>query len=285
MKIGDYWELTKPGVTFMVVMSALAGFYLGAPNDVSYWALGVTLLGTWLVAAGTNALNQLLECDLDRKMKRTRKRPLPSGRLTPTEVNVFAQASAALGILLLLLFVNALTALLAGLTLASYIFIYTPLKRKSSISTLVGAVPGALPAMGGWVAARGDISAEAWVLFAIVFFWQLPHFLAIACIYREDYARGGCPVLPVLDRDGRLTGFQIVVNCLALLSVSLLPTLLGLTGPLYFVGAFFLGVAFLVSGIRVAVQKSNSYARQLLHASVIYLPVLIVLMCLDKVVV
>ncbi|NIR47126.1 protoheme IX farnesyltransferase [candidate division KSB1 bacterium] len=280
--MADYWELTKPGVTFMVIISTLGGFYLATQGSLDFLLLFNTLLGTWLVAGGTNALNQLIEHENDARMKRTRKRPLPAGRLQSGPVILFSLAISILGILHLSLSVNSLTGLLAALTLGSYIFIYTPLKRKNPLSTIVGAVPGALPAMGGWVAVRGAIDVESWVLFAILFFWQLPHFLAIAWIYREDYARGGFPVLPVLDRDGAQTSLHIVFTCLALLSVSLLPTLMGLTGTVYFLGALILGLAFLISGVRVALLKTNRYAKQLLHASIIYLPVLMALMFIDK---
>ncbi len=281
-RLSDYWELTKPGVTFMVLVSAFGGFYLGVRQELNWLLLLHTLLGSWLVSAGTNALNQLVERKIDATMKRTRKRPLPAGRLSPLEVAVFAISISITGIAYLAVATNSLTGALAALTLASYVFIYTPLKRKTWFSTAIGAVPGALPAMGGWTAVRGEVSLEAWVLFAILFFWQLPHFLAIAWIYREDYARGGFPVLPVVDKDGLNTGIHIVVNCLALLSVSLLPTLLGMTGAVYFVGAFIFGFLFLLSGVRMALQKTNQYAKHLLHASIIYLPVLFTLMFIDK---
>lgn len=282
IKLADYLELTKPGVTFMVLVSALAGFTLGSPNSIDWTLLLNTLLGTWLVAGGTNALNQLIESDADSLMKRTKGRPLPSGKLTSSQVLVFATSISIIGILYLCYAVNLLTGFLAALTLVSYVFIYTPLKRKTSLSTIIGAVPGALPAMGGWTAVRGDLGVGAWALFFILFFWQLPHFLAIAWIYKEDYMRGGFPVLPVLDPDGRFTSKQIIINCLALLSVSLLPTLIGLTGPVYFSGALILGLTFLTSGIFLAVQRSNRYARRLLHASILYLPILLALMLIDK---
>ena len=280
--ISDYWELTKPGVTFMVLVSTFGGFYLGTVGSLNIWLLCNTLIGSWLVAAGTNALNQLVERDLDAKMKRTIKRPLPAGRLSPTHVRNFSVLISLAGIVQLWLVVNWGTAILAALTLLSYILIYTPLKRKHPVSTVVGAVPGALPALGGWVAVRGNASAEGWILFAILFFWQIPHFLAIAWLYREDYARGGFPVLPVVDADGIRTSFHIVTNCLALLSVSLLPTLAGLTGTIYFAGAFFLGVGFLIAGIHLAKKKTLPVARRLLHVSIIYLPALMILLFFDK---
>jgi len=282
-KMADYLELTKPRVTFMVLVSVLAGFYLGTPDSINWTLLLNAILGTWLVAAGTNALNQLIERDIDSVMKRTQKRPLPSGRLTAKQVAIFAASISILGVTYLCLTVNLLTGMLAALTLVSYVFVYTPLKRKTSLSTIIGAVPGALPAMGGWTAVTGEIGGGAWALFFLLFFWQLPHFLAIAWIYKEDYKRGGFPVLPVLDVGGDLTGRQIIVNCLALISVSLLPTVLGLTGAVYFVGALVLGLLYLTSGIRLARGKSIRYAKQLLHASIIYLPILITLMFFDKI--
>ena len=281
--VSDFLELTKPGVTFMVIVSTLGGFYLGANSSLDFMLLFHTLLGTWLVAGGTNALNQLIEYKIDATMKRTKNRPLPAGRLAPSQVKIFALLISVTGIVYLLILVNLLTGLLAAITLTSYVFIYTPLKRRTHISTLIGAVPGALPAMGGWTAIRNEISIEAWVLFAILFFWQLPHFLAIACIYRDDYERGGFKVLPVIDKSGISTSRHIIGNCLALLSVSLLPTILGLTGAIYFTGALVIGVIFLAYGIKTAVKKSNRYAKQLLHASIIYLPVLYALMFADKI--
>lgn len=281
-QLSDYYELTKPGVTFMVLVSTLAGFYLGSQNPFDLILLFNTLLGTSLVAGGTNALNQLIEREIDARMKRTQKRPLPDGRLQPGQAQVFGTVISLGGILYLCIAVNLLTGLLAALTLGIYVFIYTPMKRKTSLSTIIGAVPGAVPPMGGWAAARGEIGIEAWVLFAILFFWQIPHFLAIAWVYRADYARGNFPVLPVIDGNGTYTSMHIIVNCLALLLVSLLPTLLGLTGSIYFVGALLLGLGFLTSGVRVALFKSNFCARRLLHASIIYLPLLLFLMSIDK---
>ncbi len=281
-QLKDYWELTKPGVTFMVIVSTFGGFYLATRGTLDFALLLHTLVGSWLVAAGTNALNQLIERKIDAKMKRTQNRPLPAGRLQPAHVLWFSVSISAAGILQLALFANLLTAALAFATLASYVFIYTPLKRTTSFSTVFGAVPGALPAMGGWTAVRNSAGIEAWVLFAILFFWQLPHFLAIAWIYREDYARGGFRVLPVLDKLGTSTGFHVVANCIALLTVSLLPTLLGLTGQVYFAGAFLAGAIFLIYGVQLALRKSNRSAKQLLHVSIIYLPVLYLFMFLDK---
>src|SRR5262245_24531827 len=211
-KFADYVSLTKPRVTLMVLITMLFGFYLGARGAVDWTLLFCALAGTAMVAGGTSALNQYLERELDAKMLRTRHRPLPAGRIQPIRALAFGVLISSAGLLLLAWRVNPVTALLAGFTLTTYVFLYTPLKQKSHLSTLVGAIPGALPPVGGWTAARGEIGIEAWVLFAILFLWQLPHFLAIAWMYREDYARGGFPMLPVIDPEGRSTGRQIVSN-------------------------------------------------------------------------
>ncbi len=282
-KLSDYLALTKPRVTVMVVITMMFGFYLGARGEMNWLLLLHALLGTALVAAGTSTLNQYLERDLDAKMLRTKNRPLPTGRLTPNAALAFGVAISICGFAHLLIFVNLLTALLAALTLASYVFLYTPLKTRSALSTVVGAIPGALPPMGGWTAARGELGIEAWILFAILFLWQLPHFLAIAWIYREDYARGGFPMLPVIDPEGRSVGRQIFTNCLALLPVSLLPTLVGMAGATYFIGAFGLSLVFFISGIGVIIHRSNLSARRLMRVSLLYLPILLGLMAFDKV--
>lgn len=278
----DYLELTKPRVTLMVLITTLVGFYLGGRGAVDFLLLLHTLLGTALVAGGTSALNQYLERDIDAKMHRTKNRPLPTGRLTPRQALTFAISIALIGLAYLAFAVNLLTAALAAITLTSYVFMYTPLKKKTSLSTLVGAVSGALPPMGGWTAARNDLNMEAWVLFAILFLWQLPHVLAISWLYSEDYKRGGFPLLPVLDPAGHSASRQIINNCLALLPVSLLPSLIGLAGAVYFVGALILGLAFLAFGILVAIEKSNLSARRLMFVSLAYLPALLGLLTFDK---
>lgn len=281
-KFSDYLALTKPRVTLMVVITMAFGFYIGARGEMDWLLLLHAVVGTALVAGGTSALNQYFERDIDAKMQRTKKRPLPAGRLQPREAMVFSITISVAGIAHLLLAVNLLTAVLAALTLISYVFLYTPLKQRSSLSTVVGAIPGALPPLGGWTAARGDLSLEGWVLFAILFLWQLPHFLAIAWIYREDYRRGGFPMLTVVDPAGDSAGRQIISNCLALLPVSLLPTILGMAGRLYFVGALALSLFFLGCGIAVMRHRTNVDVRRLLRASLVYLPMLLALMALDK---
>jgi protoheme IX farnesyltransferase len=268
----------------MVLVTTSVGFYLGSWGALEYVRLVHTLVGTALAAGGTIALNQFLERDVDALMRRTRLRPLPDGRLQPTEALAFGAAITAGGLLYLTLAVNPLSGLITAIIVSSYLFAYTPLKQKTPFCTVVGAFPGALPPVIGWAAARGEIGLEAWVLFAILFLWQLPHSLAIAMLYRDDYARAGFRLLPVVDPDGRSTGRQIVSNCLALLAVGLLPTLIGLAGVVYFFAALTLGIVFLWYGIDLAVSRSRAGARRLLSVSLVYLPVLLALMAFDKVV-
>ncbi|MGH2523990.1 MAG: heme o synthase [Anaerolineales bacterium] len=281
-KAADFWELTKPRITLMIVLTALVGFYLGSQGVFDFSRLLRTLLGTALAAGGASALNMLLERDVDARMRRTRNRPLPAGRLKPGEALAFGMFLAAAGGLYLALAVNYLSGLLAVVTLISYLLVYTPLKRKTSLCTVIGAVPGALPIAGGWVGARGALGPEAWLLFAILFFWQLPHFLALAWMYRGDYARGELPMLSTLDPTGQSTGRQVVLNTLALLSVSLALPMVGSGGPVYFFGALGLGLAFLGLSLRFAVAPTSALARQFYFASVIYLPVLLALMLVDR---
>jgi len=277
-----FLELTKPRITQLVVLTAAAGFYLGAAGRVDVRVLIETLVGVALVAAGTNAFNQLRERDVDARMQRTRGRPLPSGRVTPRAAALFAAVISIVGVAYLGIAVNLLTAGLAALTLASYVLFYTPLKRKTSLNTLIGAVPGALPIVGGWTAAGGELGPAVAALFWILFLWQLPHFLALAWIYRDDYRRGGLAMLSVDDPDGRHTGRMVLLYATALLPVSLLPTLLGVTGALYFFGALALGLAY--TGASVAMTRAVTTARawRLFLVSIIYLPALLTLMVLDK---
>ena len=279
----DFLELTKPRVTLMVLVTTFVGFYLGSDSMPDYFALVQTLVGTALAAGGTLGLNQFLERDADAKMSRTRHRPLPDGRVQPTEALVFSIVLACAGLLILAFTVNILSALITGFIFGSYLFIYTPLKSRSVFCGIVGAVPGALPPVIGWTAARSDISIEAWVLFAILFFWQIPHTLAIAWLYRDDFAKAGIRFLPVVKPEGGSTGRQVVSNCMALLAVSLLPTLLGLAGSTYFFVALLVGVGFLACGLSLARSQSLAAARRLLFASLIYLPVLLFVMALDRI--
>ncbi len=281
-KLADYWVLTKPEVNFLVLASTLVGFYLGSPRSVNWTLLIHTLLGTLLVASGTATLNQFIERESDAHMRRTAKRPLPAGRLKPAEAFWFGILLAVTGGLFLWRVVNHLASILALLTLTTYLLLYTPLKKKTPLCTLVGAFPGAMPPLIGWAAARGSLSMEAWALYAIVFLWQFPHFLAIAWMYREDYARAGLLMLPGRDHEGRSAVRQIIAYSLALLPVSLIPTFTGHAGLVYFFGALVLGLGLLRYGARLAVSRSNALAKQLLLASVVYLPLVFGLMMLDK---
>jgi heme o synthase len=277
-----FLELTKPRITQLVLLTAAAGFYLGAGGAVDLLLLFHTLVGTALVAAGTNAFNQVRERDLDARMHRTRGRPLPSGRLSPRAAGLFAGVISFAGVVYLAVAVNLLTASLAGLTLASYVLLYTPLKTKTSLNTLIGAVPGALPIVGGWTAAGGALGPAVLALFWILFLWQLPHFLALAWIYREDYRRGGFAMLAVNDPDGRQTGSMALLYAVALVPVSLLPTFLGVTGAWYFFGALLLGVAYTVAAAAMTRSVTTARAWRVFLVSVIYLPALLTLMVIDK---
>jgi len=279
----DYLELTKPRITVLVMLTALVGFVMGSQGRLSPTALVAALLGTGLVAAGASALNMVLERHTDTLMWRTRNRPLPGGRLRPSEAATFGSLLTLTGLLELIWLSDPVAAAVAALTWVTYVFAYTPLKTRTSLSTIVGAFPGALPPVIGWAAARGSVDHGAFVLFAILFLWQIPHFLAIAWIYREDYARGGLPMLPVLDTEGRMTGRQAVANSLALLLVSLTPTAAGMTGRLYFGGALALGLAFVATALRAAVLRSMPAARALFLASLVYLTGICVLLVVDKV--
>lgn len=277
-----YAELTKPRITFLIVLTAAAGFALATKGRIDYLRLVTAMVGVGLLSSGIATLNQYLERDLDALMRRTADRPLPAGKLLSWEALVFGVGLTVLAEVYLAVLVNPLTALLGLTVVAGYLFAYTPLKTKTSLSTLVGAFPGAVPPLIGWTAARGELSLEAWVLFAILFLWQFPHFLAIAWMYREDYARAGILMLPVVEPDGRITGQQIVIYTLMLLPVSLLPTALGISGKVYFFGAIILGLLFLYSSVRAAFSHSRQEARRLLLASVIYLPLLFILMVVNR---
>ena len=279
---GDLFSLTKPRITFMVLMSSGAAYLLGSAGSFDPLAMLVAMLGIALVAGGSSALNQVVERDVDSLMDRTRGRPLPAGRVTPGVAATFSLALAGAGILLLALAVNILTALLAAIALASYVLLYTPLKRVSSLSTLVGAVPGALPIVGGWTAATGELGPGAWALFGILFFWQLPHFLALAWLYREDYARGGLRMLSVEDPSGASSGHQSVLYAAALVPTSLLPAVLGLTGPAYAAVALTLSVAYLVSALHFARRVNTATARRLFGVSLLYLPLVLGLLAIDR---
>lgn len=278
-----YADLFKARLTLLVLLTTLVGFYLGFRGPVDYLLMLHTLLGTTLVASGAAALNQLLEREYDAKMRRTQDRPLPSGRLHPQTVLVVGGASAIIGLIYLAQAVNLTTSLIGAFSLVSYLCIYTPLKRVTWLNTAVGAVPGALPPLMGWTAARGELSAEGWALFAIQAFWQLPHFMAIAWIYRAEYARAGFKMLPVVDVQGRRTGRQAVSYTLGLLPVSLCPFLFKLTGPVYLFGALILGLSFIWFAVQFSRHLTVPRARQLFYISILYLPLLLAVMVLDKI--
>ena len=282
-RLADYVALGKPRVVLMVLVTTLVGYYLGSRGAIQVVPLLHTLLGTALAAAGTLALNQYMERDLDAQMLRTRHRPLPDGRIQPVEALVLGVVVMVVGLSYLATVVNGLTSLVTLAIAVTYLLLYTPLKRVSSLCSIVGAVPGALPPVAGWAAAQGSLAPEAWVLFTIMFLWQIPHSLAIARMYRDDYARAGIQVLPVVDRDGFSTGTHVVTNSMALLPVALLPTLMGLAGAVYFWVALVLGLGLLWSAIGLARSRSAGDARRLMLASLVYLPVLLGAMALDKV--
>jgi len=274
-RVGDFVTLTKPGITVMVAITAAVGFYV-ASHGTFDWRIFVHMLGgTLLSSAGAAGFNMLMERKLDAKMDRTKTRPLPSGRMAPAEAGVFAGVLSAAGLVWLAIGVNPLTATLSAATMVSYLVLYTPLKTKSSVCTLVGAIPGALPPVMGWAAARGSVEIGAWILFLILFFWQLPHFLALAWMYREDYARGGFPMLSVEEPTGASSGRQVVLQTLALLVVSVLPFGFQMAGDGYLVAALVLGAAFLGFGVAFAVERSRTRATRLFLASITYLPLLL----------
>ena len=282
-RANDFVALAKPRLNMLVVASSLAGYVIGGGELSNAARVILTVVGTALVAGGASAFNQVIERGPDALMRRTRLRPVPDGRLQPGESLLFAALSSAAGLAILAAGVNALSAAIALTTLVTYVLVYTPLKRRTSFATVIGAIPGALPPVIGWAAARGDLSRGAWVLFGIVFLWQLPHFLAIAWIDREDYARAGFPMLPVIEPDGRSTARQATFYCAALLPVSMAPTLIGLTGTTYFVAAFVLGLLFLALTLKFARTRAVPDARRLFFGSIIYLPILWLLMIAGRV--
>ena len=275
---GDYVALTKPRLNFLVVATSAAGYYLGGSASADLLQMAQIVTGTALVAGGAAVLNQVYERDTDALMRRTRMRPLPDGRVTPADAKIFGAALSLAGLGLLATRANWLSAGLALATLAVYLVVYTPMKRRTSLSTQIGAVPGALPALIGWTAAHGSIDLGGATLFSIVFLWQMPHFMAIAWLYRDDYRKAGFPMLPVVEPDGRRAGRQAVIYAAALLPVSLAPTLLGISGAAYFVAALVLGIALFVLAVRFAQRRSEASARALFFGSITYLPLLWIVM-------
>jgi protoheme IX farnesyltransferase len=281
----DYWELTKPEINFLIAITAAAGFWIGSPAAPLHfpWMPFIhTLLGTVFVASGAGTLNQLVELQYDAQMRRTARRPLASGRIAPSHALWFGVLLSVFGVVYLAISTNALASLLAALTLLSYLFMYTRLKRITPLCTLVGAVPGAAPPLIGWTAACGHLHAGAWVLFAIVFLWQFPHFMSIAWMYREDYGRAGYLVLPASELKDRFVSWQCLLPALGLFVVSIVPAARGQSGIVYFAGALVLGGVFIYYSARFALQRSVASARQLLLASILYLPVLFALLALNK---
>jgi len=279
-----YVVLTKPDVTFLVVITTVAGFYLGSTGPMSWALLLYTVFATMLVAGGTAALNQYIEREMDAVMRRTAARPLPAGILQPRDVLIFGVVTIVVGAAWLAIAVNVLSSLVALATSLLYLGLYTPLKTRTPFSTAVGAIPGALPPLIGWAAARGSLGLGGWVLVAILFFWQFPHFMAIAWMYREDYARAGIRMLPVVDRSGDSTFRQIVCTSAILVWVSALPSVVGMAGKLYFFGALVLGMLLLQVGLWANRSRSNARAKWLMHATVAHIPLLLAWLILDKLV-
>lgn len=277
-----YIELTKPRITWLILMSTAIGYFYGLAGPWRFLTLFHTLLGTGLLASGTAALNQWMEREADAKMNRTRHRPLPTGTLSPARAMAFGLLLSVAGFADLAWAVNPLAAGLGLFTLLSYLFLYTPLKQRSPHSTTVGAIPGAMPPLIGYAAAAGSLGPPAWVLYAILFIWQFPHFYAIAWMYRDDYARAGIRMKPVVEPDGLSTARHILYTSLLLIPISLLPVLFDMTGRLYLFGAVAAGLCLLYSGVRVRLDRSLVRARGVLLASVVYLPVLFGLMLLDR---
>jgi protoheme IX farnesyltransferase len=280
--VNDWLVLAKVRITALVLVTTAAGLVLASPDEIRLGLLAATLAGTALSAAGAAALNQVIERGPDALMRRTASRPVAAGRITPRAGLLFGAGLGAAGVAWLAALVNPLTAALALATIVLYIGAYTPLKRRTALNTLVGAVPGAIPPVMGWTAVTGAIDPGAWALFAILYLWQLPHFLAIAWMYREDYARAGFPMLPVVDPGGEVTARQVALATVALVPVSLVPTFLGLAGGIYFFGALGIGIVFVACALGLAFRRGQRSARRLLLASVTYLPALLALLVLDR---
>ena len=278
--VSDYIALTKPRLNLLVVLTSAAGYHLGDATSFSVWSMTQAIGGTALVAGGAAVLNQVYERDTDAMMRRTRLRPLPDGRVQPADALVYGIALAACG-LAMLAFVNITAALLAIATLVVYLFVYTPMKRRSPVATLVGAIPGALPPLIGWTAARGEMTLGGWTLFAIVFLWQVPHFMAIAWMFRDDYRAAGFPMLPVIDPEGHRASRQAVWYALALVPISLAPTWAGVSGPMYLWTALVLSMALLVIAVWFSRARSEQAARWLFLGSIVYLPLSWMAMVLD----
>jgi protoheme IX farnesyltransferase len=280
-KIAAYVELTKPRIALMLVLTSAAGFYLGVKEAFDFALFVNSMIGIALLAFGVATLNQCWETETDALMERTAARPLPTQTLTLSEATIFGVLLCVVAEIYLTFLVNNLTAILGLIVIIGYVLLYTPLKTRTSASTAIGAIPGAIPPLMGWTSSADEITLGAWVLFSILFLWQFPHFLAIACMYREQYAKAGILMLPVIEKDGKLTARQIVIFTIMLLPVSLAPFFIGLAGPIYLIGAIVLGIWFLWASVTAAREKSIEKSRRLLMVSVIYLPILFILMVIN----
>jgi protoheme IX farnesyltransferase len=277
-KLAAFFELTKPRIAFMLVLTSAAGFYLGSDKGFNIWLFINAMVGITLLAFGVATLNQFIERRIDALMERTAGRPLPTSKVSPAEALIFGIILTVSAEIYLAVLVNVLTAVLGLIVVVGYVFLYTPLKTKTSVSTAIGAIPGAMPPLMGWTSASNEITLGAWILFAMLFLWQFPHFLAIAWMYREQYAKAGILMLPVVEPAGRITALQIVIFTLMLLPVSLAPFFFGVSGIIYLIGASLLGIWFLFASIQAARAKSIEKARKLLLVSVLYLPLIFALM-------
>jgi heme o synthase len=283
-RLADYWSLTKPEVNLLIAITTIAGFWLGCRSlgdDIAWPLLVHAVVGTLLIASGTGTLNQWLECRFDALMRRTARRPVAAGRIAPSHALLFGLLLSIAGAVYLAIAVNPLASLIALITLVSYLFIYTPLKRKTPLCVLVGAVPGAAPPLIGWAAATGSLSLDAWLLYAIVFLWQFPHVMAIAWMYRHDYDRAGYTVLPAAERGTIVMIWQMMAPLILLLPLSVLPVILGRAGRGYLIAAILLDIWFVYRADRLVIERSNVMARRLLLASIVYLPLLFVSLIVD----
>ena len=278
-----YYELTKPSITFMILISTALGYYIGGNGIANYIHFFFTILGSCLISSGSGALNHFAEADSDKIMRRTNLRPIPAGLISAENAMLFGIALILSGSAILYWIINPLTCLLALITSLMYLFIYTPLKKLTWLNTSVGAIPGSIPPIGGWVAATGRLDPEAWILFAILFFWQHPHFYAIALMFKDDYKKAGLKMLPVMEPDGSRTNRQIIWHSFLLIPVSVVPVYIGILGMIYFWSAIILGVGYLISGFTLAKQYSVDNARFVLRVSVFYLPILFLTIIIDKI--
>ena len=277
-----YYELTKPSITFMILVSTALGYFMGGSGISNYQHFILTLLGSCLISSGSGALNHFAEAESDKIMYRTNLRPIPAGIILPENAMIFGVALIFIGSGILYFFINTLTCVLALITALMYLFIYTPLKKLTWLNTPVGAIPGAIPPIGGWVAATGSLDPEAWILFAILFLWQHPHFYAIALMFKDDYKKAGLKMLPVVEPNGSRTNRQIIWHALLLIPVSVMPVYINLLGMIYFWAALILGIGYLLSGFILAKQYSVNNARLVLKVSVFYLPILFLTIMVDK---